>query len=229
MTNITIVLLPGLNGTNALFQPLVDTVPNYFNILTIAFPSQENYSYPQLTDYVLEKISHLQGDFILLGESFSGPLALFVAQAKPKHLLGVIMVATFVTAPNFKIARFLPWAFGFHVIKILCSLFCKNPPASVIGMVLYELKNLVPEVLAGRIQSIFAVNAEAALKACSAPIVYFRGKKDFVVPQKNLARIIAIRSDVKVVEFNTDHFLLQTAPAEAWQAIEKFSVEVNNK
>lgn len=226
--NITIVLLPGLNGTQGLFQPLIDKAPSHFNILTIAFPGQESSSYQDLTKYVLEKISYLKGSFILLGESFSGPLALFVAQTKPKNLKGVILAATFVTAPNIKIARFLPWAFGFRLAKFVCSLFCKNQPKSVIGMVLNELQKLEPKMLAERIQSIFDVNAEAALKVCPVPIMYFRGQKDLVVPRKNLNRILAIRSDVKVIEFNTDHFLLQSAPAEAWDAIDDFSVDIQN-
>ncbi len=221
--NITIVLLPGLNGTEALFQPLVDTAPIRFKILTIAFPSQENYSYQQLTEYVLEKISHLNGDFILLGESYSGPLALFVAQTKPHNLKSVILSASFVTAPNIKIARFLPWAIGFRLVKILCSLLCSDKPKSVIGLVFNELKKLEPKIFAARIQAIFAVDAQTALKECPAPIMYFLGKKDFTVPRKNLNRILSIRSDVKVVEFNTDHFLLQSAPVEAWAAIEEFA------
>jgi pimeloyl-ACP methyl ester carboxylesterase len=226
-TNITIVLLPGLNGTRDLFKPLVDKAPSHFNILTVAFPAQESYSYQQLTEYVLEKISHFEGGFILLGESFSGPLALFVAQTKPYSLKGVILAATFVTAPNIKIARFLPWAFGFRLAKFVGSLFCKNQPKSVLGLVFNELTKLNPQVLAERIQAIFSVNAEAALKECSVPIMYFLGKNDFVVPRQNLDRVLAIRSDVKVIEFNTDHFLLQSAPAEAWNAICEFSTTIS--
>lgn len=223
--NVTIVLLPGLNGTQGLFRPLVDKTPIHFKTLTIAFPAQE-HSYQHLTEYVLEKISHLNGGFILLGESFSGPLALFIAQTKPHGLKGVILAATFVSAPNLKIARFLPWAFGFRLAKCLCSLFCKDQSRSVLGMVFNELKKLEPKVLAARIQSIFAVNADVALKECPVPIMYFRGEKDLVVPRKNVNRILAIRNDVEVVEFNTDHFLLQSAPVDAWNAIEAFSIKI---
>lgn len=224
--NKTIVLLPGLNGTQNLFKPLVDKAPSNFNIITIAFPSQEHYSYQQLIQYVLEKISHLDGEFALLGESFSGPLALFVAQTKPKNLMGIILVATFITAPTIQVARFLPWSFGFQLLKFASSVFCRNQPASVIGMVFSELQTLEPKILAERVQSIFTVDAKAALRDRSAPIVYFRGKKDFVVPKKNINQILSIKRDVKVVEFNTDHFLLQSAPAEAWDAISSFAGKV---
>jgi pimeloyl-ACP methyl ester carboxylesterase len=226
--NITIVLLPGLNGTKNLFQPLVDKAPNNFNILIIAFPSQESYSYQELTQYVLEKISHLNDGFILLGESFSGPLALFIAQTKPQNLRAVILTATFVSAPNIRLACFLPWAFGFRLAKFICSLVCKNQPKSIMTMVFKELEHLEPKILAARIQSIFAVNAQAALKDCPVPIVYFRGIRDFVVPRWNLRKILAIRNDVIVNEFNTDHFLLQTAPAEAWVAISSFVDKIEN-
>lgn len=225
-TKITIVLLPGLNGTQGLFQPLVDNAPDHFNLIAIDYPTHENYSYELLVDYVLPKISHLQGGFMLLGESFSGPLALFVAQTKPQGLMGVILVASFATSPNLKLARLLPWTLGFWLSKPLYTLrllFSGKKNISLIYAASRELQKVAPSVLADRIQSIFNLHAETALINCHVPIVYFRGKKDFIVPEKNLRYIVSIRTDIQVVEFNTSHFLLQSAPVQAWAAIAGFA------
>lgn len=228
---ITIVLLPGLNGTEGLFQALIDQTPDQFNVLSISYPTHQKYSYQQLVVYVQSKISELESEFILVGESFSGPLALFIAQAKPKALIGVILVASFVTSPNYRFARFLPWALGFSLAKPLYALrllLSKKQYTALIRAASRELQKVSPKVLADRVRSIFSVNAESALRDCAVPIVYFRGRKDFVVPRKNLDHIVSIRPSIKIVEFDTQHFLLQSAPAQAWVAIAEFSAELKN-
>ena len=84
----------------------------------------------------------------------------------------------------------------------------------------------MPKVLASRIQQVFSVNANVELKACSVPLVYFRGTNDIVVPQWNLKKIVKLKPDIKVVLFETQHFLLQSKPLEAWDAIAAFANEV---
>lgn len=223
---ITLVLLPGLNGTNGLFKPLLDNRPDNVNVVLIEFPRQTHYSYEQLSLYVVEQINHLEGGFILLGESFSGPLSLLVAKAKPQNLQGVILVATFISAPTLEILRFLPWKYCFRILKF--AGVCFRNSKSVMGMACQELQSVASEVLARRIDLIFNVDVRIELQGCHVPVAYFRGKKDMFVPKKNMQQIINIRNDIPIFEFNTDHFLLQRAPLEAWSAISRFRNEWNN-
>lgn len=60
MTITSIILLPGLDGTGVLFKPLVG--------------------------FVLDRLP--DSEFVLLGESFSGPIALRVAARKPAGVCG---------------------------------------------------------------------------------------------------------------------------------------------
>ncbi len=226
---ITIVLLPGLNGTEGLFQPLMERAPEIFNVLCISYPTDEIKDYAELTAMVLSRLMLIQGKFILVGESFSGPIALFVSHQKPQGLLGTILVATFISAPNLKIGRFLPWTLGFRVAKPLYALriaLNRGKNSSLLKATSTELQKVMPKVLASRIQQVFSVNANVALKACSVPLVYFRGTNDIVVPQWNLEKIVRLKPDIKVVLFETQHFLLQSKPLEAWDAIAAFANEV---
>ncbi len=222
---LSVVLLPGLNGTEGLFKPLIDSAPTEYNVVAISYPTQQKLSYSELKNIVLEKVSQMEPPFILVGESFSGPLSLMVSQEKPKGLIGIVMVATFITAPNLAIGRFLPWRFGFQLTKPLYKirLFISNrDSANFINAISTELQKVSTDVLADRIQSIFAVNAKQALIDCDIPLVYFRGTKDFVVPQRNVNQIKALKPDIAVVNFKTQHFLLQSKPELAWKAISTF-------
>ena len=221
----TVVLLPGLNGTSGLFQPLIDCAPDAYDVLTITYPTHEKQSYSELTCHVLEKLCDLTNPYILLGESFSGPLALMVSQSSPEGLVGVVLVASFIEAPNLKAGRFLPWTIGFTLAKPLYSIrsaLSRPDNKGFIQAISRELERVSPNVLADRIQSIFSVEAHTALKECPVPIMYFRGKKDFIVPEKNLKNIVHIRPDISIAYFETQHFLLQSMPEKAWQEIDHF-------
>ena len=222
---ITLVLLPGLNGTNGLFTSFIACAPNDVDVLSIEYPTDKALSYEQLSVFVMDKIKTIRGSYIILGESFSGPLSLFIAEKKPLGLIGLVLVATFITAPNLRIARFLPWNLGFTLTKPLYdvrSFFSQSEHSSLIALISVELQKVFPSVLAYRVQQIFAVNASNALKNCQVPVIYFRGTKDLVVPERSLLTIQTIKPEIEVIKFNTQHFLLQSAPQSAWLAIEKF-------
>lgn len=222
---ITLVLLPGLHGTARLFQPLRACMSNQFDVLSVSYPGRSLRSYDQLTEYINECIRGIKTPYILLGESFSGPLALMVAQAQPVGLIGVILVATFVTPPSFTIGRFLPWTLGFHLAKPLYALrqfLSRTSHKSLIKAISTELQKTEPRVLAHRIQAVFRVDAVPALISCKLPIVYFRGTRDLIVGKRNLERILLHKPDIEVKYFPTQHFLLQSCPELAWKEIVQF-------
>ena len=224
----TLVLLPGLNGTTGLFNPLIESVQDEFNVLPIAFPTQEKRTYQELATDIMAQLADIKGKYIILGESFSGPLSLFISERKPSGLIGLVLVATFIKAPNLKLGRFLPWTIGFSLAKPLYSVrlaISKKENQSLISAISTELQSVSPSVLSHRIEQIFAVNATESLRNCEVPVVYFRGTKDYVVPKKNLNEILSIKPDVKVVKFNAQHFLLQSNPAQAYREIKRFAEE----
>ena len=194
-------------------------------MIAISYSTHQKRSYSQLIDYVQEKLNTLDTPYVLLGESFSGPLSLMLGQAKPQGLIGIILVATFVQAPNLEIGRFLPWTIGFILTKPLYNLrilLSKSRNKGFINAISTELQKVSPKVLADRIQSIFTVNAIQALTDCDVPLIYFRGTKDFIVPQKNLDLMTKVKPDIAVAHFDTQHFLLQSKPNEVWQEISQF-------
>lgn len=224
----TLVLLPGLNGTTGLFAPFLEQVNNKFEVIPVSYPTDEIKSYRDLTDLVLEKVKSVDGRFVVLGESFSGPISLFLSQSRPKGLVGVVLVATFIHAPNLRIGRFLPWKLGFTLTKPLYSLrlaLTRKGNKGLVSRISSEMQKVSPLVLSARIREIFDVNAADALRDCHVPLMYLRGTRDIVVPKSNLRDILSVRPDLRVVEFNTQHFLLQSQPNKALLEIERFIAE----
>src|SRR5437016_1461076 len=95
---IRVILLPCLNGTAHLFDEFIAKCPSEFEPIPISFPTDQIHSYESLATEIYNQI---EGDspLVILGESFSGPLALRFAAMQPAGLIAVVLVASFVMPP----------------------------------------------------------------------------------------------------------------------------------
>jgi len=224
------VLLPGLNGTVGLFDPLLSVATNEYELVVISYPTHQVKSYEELTEYVLEEIGSIKGRFVVVGESFSGPIAILLSAKNINGLIGTILVATFASAPYFTFAKYLPWTLIFKLAKIVYWVRIKlndTKKASILKAASIELQKVSPVVLAARTKEALTIDVSRELQKSRVPVVYFSAKHDVVVPKWNLKKILEIKQDIKVEIFNTNHFLLQSVPQQAWEAIHKFIKEID--
>jgi pimeloyl-[acyl-carrier protein] methyl ester esterase len=229
-----LVLLPGLDGTGVLFRPLVAALPHEITSVVVTYPCDEPLGYDALLPRVLAALPSGE-PFVVLGESFAGPIALRVAAARPAGLAGVVLCATFVRSPHRGVARWLGHAVGPSAMRLF-------PAASQVKMLLggystpelralsAEALSLVrPEVLAARLQDVLAVDVTTELAACDVPVLYLRGSRDMVVPSHNLREIRRIRPSVEVAVLPAPHLVLQTQPAASAAAITRFAAALSSR
>jgi pimeloyl-ACP methyl ester carboxylesterase len=167
--------------------------------------------------------------FVLLAESFSGPVAVEFAATHPSNLEALILCASFVTnpAPTF----FRPLSFLFNALffklrppQFMVRHFLLGQRASsyLVNTFWEALRSVSPEVLASRLQSVLNVDARDALRECRVPILYLAAKRDKLVGEGNLAEIKSLASNVEAQTIDAPHFLLQSEPNEAMKAIDNF-------
>ena len=223
-----IYLLPGLDGTGKLLDAFIAKCPQNIEAVPIKYPPNRVLDYESLADVVRKEIAD-DAPMILLGESFGGPLALRLASMKPKNLIGVVLVATFVRPPAPPIARFLPWGLGFRmrapVYAIRAALAGKSASGELLRRAREVVREVSADVLAARVRSTLAVDARDWLRNCPVPILYLAGELDRLVKARSFETIKKIRPDVIRCGIHAPHFILQIAPSEAWQAIEDFIAE----
>ncbi len=227
---IALILLPGLDGTGIFFQPLLAALPPHIQPVVVTYPADRPLTYQQLLPLVLAALP-TDEPFIVLGESFSGPLAIMAAMTRPKNLRAVILCATFVTRP----LPMLKWLVPVFARSIFFQFF---PPVqrALVAMGAYpeKLGKLITQVrmavgggmIAFRVRDLFKVDVREQLRACTLPMLYIAGKKDRVVPAANLRQIQQIKPDIQVVTFDGAHRVLQTWPAEAAAVIAKFAASL---
>src|SRR5689334_18272732 len=93
-----LVLLPGLDGTGVLFRPFLKLLPSSIEPIVVAYPPRQALGYDELLPLVRSTLPKNK-PFVLLGESFSGPLSLRIAAERPIDLKGLILAGSFISCP----------------------------------------------------------------------------------------------------------------------------------
>ena len=220
-----LVLLPGLDGTGELFAPFVaalGAIPSR----VIAYPHDREMGYAELESHAAAKLP-TEEDFVLLAESFSGPIGISLAASRPPRIKGLILCASFAAnplplfgplagfvsaAPAFKIPARLaePWLYAGRATAEL-----REAHASAIARVSAKVIN-------ARVAAVLGVDYLARLSKVAVPILYLRAKADRLIPASAGRLILDSHPDVDLVEIDGPHFLLQCEPAACADAVGKF-------
>src|SRR5687768_4116314 len=90
------ILLPGLDGTGDLFAPFVAAAPSGFPVQCVRLPDDSQRSYEELAEWVCARLP--AEPVALIAESFSGPLAVLIAD-RCARVAAVVLCASFVKPP----------------------------------------------------------------------------------------------------------------------------------
>src|SRR5262245_58231515 len=78
----TLVLLPGLDGTEIFYRPLIESLPEWIEPLVVTYPAGSKNSYGELLELAATAVAKVP-EFWIFGWSFAGPLALMLASREP--------------------------------------------------------------------------------------------------------------------------------------------------
>lgn len=232
---LQLVLMPGLDGTGRLFQPFVEQLPQNANFKIISYPSDKQLSYEELPDLVLEQVDS-QKPFVLVAESFSGPVAVKLASQNLDNLSAAVFCATFASPPGhllLAMAKALPLTqiFTMSVPEALIRKYLLSPstPAPIVSLLKEILSQVQPAVLAHRFKCITEVNVKGLLSQIKVPCCYIRAMSDKLIPAASMQPFVENISDLVVKEVESPHLVLQSKPAECLETISEFLDDVIKK
>ncbi len=230
MTRPTIVLLPGLDGTGTLFRPILPELDMVARTMVVRYPADEPLGYGELLELVLDALPQDE-PFYLLGESFSGPLAIRAAATRPQNLRGLILIATFARKP-------WPWVPAWIASLVRAPLFRVYPPfkalkalignrgnADLHGLTREALAQFHPATLARRAREVLRVNVSADLRKCAVPVLYLAGERDPLIGKHNAREISQLTAAFTLRSLPCSHLVLQSEPRAAAQAIADFMTQ----
>jgi pimeloyl-[acyl-carrier protein] methyl ester esterase len=164
---------------------------------------------------------------VLLGESFSGPIAMRLAAEKPRGLQALILSTTFAKNPIplssalLSVVDFFPlhvmpypavawWLLGAWATPVLDQ------------QLQHATSSISPAVLRSRARIALQTDVSACLPKIDVPTLCLRASQDRLMLPSTSRQIAAGIRQCALVEIAAPHLLLQTMPIAAAKAITDF-------
>ncbi len=225
------ILLPGIDGSGRLFGPLLAAGPRGLAPEIVSFPPDAPLGYDALLDRVRAALP--RGRFLLVAESFSGPLAIRLAAERPRGLAGLVLAATFLHRPLHPLLhpiRGLVGArlFGVAMPAALVRHFMAGPdaPDALVREVQAAVGATTPEVMALRAMEALRTDVRAELGRVEVPILVLSPSRDRLIRADVGDEILGLRPDADVVQLDAPHMILQRAPHACLANVEELAARV---
>ena len=216
-----------MDGTSLLFEPFITALGHRCSVITVSYPCLgiPEQSYAALHD-LAALVLPSEGSVVLLGESFSGPIAISLAAAHPKRVVGVVLCCTFVRNPR-------P---GLRWLSFFASLPLPLPPSPLLNPLLLgrfatpKLRRMLrtalalvpPAVLRARLKAVVSVDVRPQARGLEAPVLYLKATHDRLVLSPAVTEVEQCCRNISIQAFEAPHCLLQAVPVEAAAAVTKF-------
>lgn len=217
-----LILLPGMDGTGLLFEPFLNALPQKISTMVISYPGDQKLSYQELVLYVQNKLP-TNTEFVLLAESFSGPIAYEIAKNANENLKAIIFAASFIQPPNklLLLAKIMPFSF----------LMPNHLPESVLKYLMghlgrkyhYELVNDALEKVNQEVLLFRLIEMSKLAKntlSCINKSIYIQASDDNLVSVKNALKISRVSKEFKLHRIEGSHFILQVNPEKCSQIVQ---------
>lgn len=228
----TLVLLPGMDGTGELFAPLLAPMAAALgpqsDVQVLRYPVDQAWGYAELEAWVLPRLPATP--LVLLGESFSGPIAIALAARGLTQLRGLVLCCTFVRNPRpalgglGRLVNVLPvTAAPPRVFDAM--LLGRWSTADLRAATARAMAQVSAQALRARLRAVVQVDVSAQLRATRVPVLDLRARHDRLVPPSAARQVRLLAPQAQTADFDAPHFLLQTQPDAAAAAIAGFMCE----
>jgi pimeloyl-ACP methyl ester carboxylesterase len=221
-----LIILPGLDGTGTRLTPFLREMEPAVPTRVIGYPPDRPMGYAELESLVRRSLP-LGECYVLLAESFSGPIAIRVAADPPPGLAGLILCGTFAKNP-------FPWLRAVRALAVRVPF--KSLPRWLRAPLLWgsgdprrappraeRASTLVEKaVIRRRLHAVLTVDVTASLADITLPTLILGATRDRIVP-RSAARLLAQRTrHGELAEIDGPHLLLQSRPTESAAAVLRF-------
>ncbi len=227
-----LVLLLGMDCTATLFEPFVAQVGRRARCHPVAYPTDRVMDYDALEAFVRRALPG-EGPFLVVAESFSGPIAIRLAADPPPGMIGVMLVATFASPPVLLpawLARALrPLLAAGHAPRsaLVRRLLGADAPPALADALVDAVHAVAPPVMAERQIAVLTVDARPLLAKIQLPMGYLQASRDKAVRARCGREIQRNKPDLWLEVVPGPHLLLQREPQACLEAIERWWADVS--
>jgi pimeloyl-[acyl-carrier protein] methyl ester esterase len=220
---VRVLLLPGMDGTGRLFGAFQRAVAPGLEPTVVGYGDAIEH------DDLMRCVPTSSEPIALVAESFSGPLAVKLAESgRFSNLRAVVLVASFLRPP-----RTIPWWIAGVIRPVLFklkppraflrwALLGSDTPDEQVAELQATIASVSPTILAARLRSIVSLDVSEAFARSRVPTLYIRGLRDRLVPPSVLEEMVRLRPDLEHETLDAPHLVLQRCPVESARLVSSF-------
>jgi len=222
----TLVMLPGLDGTGLVFDPLLKHLPEDIEAQVVCYPTDRVMSFQEHVDFVRKQLPRKK-PFVLLAESFSGPIGLQILSDPPDNLKGVLLIATFARHPTpffLDVGLYLPQKLILNLFSksFLGRFFClAGATSEAVDIFQNALKTVKLSVLSNRLKILAELPPPPEI-SFSGPCLYLQAKNDRLVPERATGCLLQLLPQLQIEQLPGPHITLLAHPETGAQIISNF-------
>lgn len=221
-----LIILPGLDGTGARLTPFLREMERAVPARVIGYPPDRPMGYAELESLVRQLLPE-DGRFVLLAESFSGPIGIRLAADPPAGLAGLILCGTFAKNP-------FPWLRAVRALAVRMPF--KSLPRWLRALLMWgsgDPRRAPPRaerasaavakaVIRRRLHEVLTVDVAARLADIALPTLVLAATRDRILPAAAVRLLMQRTRHSELAEIDGPHLLLQSRPAESAAAVLRF-------
>lgn len=219
-----LLLLPGMDGSGELFDWLIPFLEDNFEIHNICYPKDIDQSYDNLTCWLYEIIK--DEEVFVLGESFSGPIAITLAAKSNSKIKGLILVSSFANPPISPIMLRLVSLINFEYIPFFMKKLALLGFKRIFGtkekfkLVMHQV---APELISSRIMEVANCSKYLAQTKIDLPLLILEPEIDLFSNSQSIIQRCVSKRNLVYKSVKSPHMLLQTNPEFAANEIIAFA------
>ena len=222
---LTVVILPGMDGTGFELTDFIAALAPELEAIVVTYPNDRPSDYAE-HEFVARANLPIDRPFVLLGESYSGPIAISIAASAPPGLVGLVLCCSFARNPRPGLSWLRPFV-RFLPTRIPAAIPCwfllgRFSTPRLKAALTRALGQTAPNVFRARLTSIIDIDVRAKLTTIQVPVLYLRATRDRLVPSRVSQEISRLRPETIVADVESPHLLLQSAPVIAARHLKSF-------
>ena len=223
---VALVILPGMDGAAAPRADFAAALGPEIEPRVVSYPPDPALGYAELEALARASLP-TDRPCVLLGESFSGPIAISTTASRPPQLIGLILCVTFARNP-LPVLGSMPWLLPLipfrlapmRVIRaVLLGRFATAPLSDALRATFDQVST---QTFKARLAAVARGDMRPALANVRVPVLYLRATEDRLVPRRCADDIAHIAAQTRIVDIEAPHTLLQVKPAAAATAVKAF-------
>lgn len=214
-----VILLPGLQGSTALFEGFVALAPPWARCRPIALPTDCPQTFDALADALEPPLRALE-PFVLFAESFSAPIAARLSQRLAPNVALLVLSCPLIEPP-FPMASSIGAAFiqSRWIPSWAVAAVMTGGDRRLAVALLREARKLPRDLLAARLATVATASRDKLLPYLQAPVLGIGGTSDRLLSSRVTEELMKDVPFAIYAEVAAPHLAAQVAPDRVWAAI----------